>query len=217
MKVINLGENNSVLNSFMAEMRDIAIQKDSLRFRTNLERLGEIFAYEISKTLDYSEKEVTTPLGIASVRTPDTKVVVSTILRAGLPLQRGLQNFFDHAETAFVATYRKSGKGDYFEIKVDYCICPDIAGKTLILADSMIATGSSIEVALKALEKEGGEPARVHLVSPIASAYAVDHLRMTLPDNITLWTAAVDEELTSRSLIIPGLGDAGDLAFGGKL
>ena len=217
MKVINLGENNTVLNSFMAEMRDIAIQKDSLRFRTNLERLGEIFAYEISKCLDYSEKEVTTPLGIAMVRTPDTKLVLATILRAGLPLQRGLQNFFDHAETGFVATFRKYGKGDYFEIKVDYCICPELNGKTLVLADSMLATGSSILVAYEALLKEGGDPARVHLVCPIASAYAVDHLQMTLPDNVTLWTAAIDEELTSRSLIIPGLGDAGDLAFGGKL
>ena len=217
MKVINLGENDSVLNSFMAEMRDIAIQKDSLRFRTNLERLGEIFSYEISRRLDYTGKDVTTPLGIATVRTPVTRLVLATILRAGLPLHRGLQNYFDHAETGFVATYRKYGKGDYFEIKVDYCICPDLIGKTLVLADSMIATGSSIKVAYDELLKEGGEPEQVHLVTPIASAYAVDHLQMTMPDNVTLWTAAIDEELTSRSLIIPGLGDAGDLAFGGKL
>lgn len=217
MKVINLGENNSVLNTFIAEMRDIRIQKDSLRFRTNLERVGEIFAYEISKTFTYSVKDVTTPLGIAKVPTFDTPVVISTILRAGLPLHGGIFNFFDHAETAFMAAFRKYGKGDYFEIRADYCTTPALDGKTLILADTMLATGSSIEVGIQKLIEEGGTPNHIHLVCPIASTFAVDHLSQKLDDNVTLWVAAIDEELTSHSYIVPGLGDAGDLAFGGKL
>ncbi|MBR6347295.1 MAG: uracil phosphoribosyltransferase [Bacteroidales bacterium] len=217
MNVINLAEGNSVLNTFIAEMRDSVIQKDSLRFRTNLERVGEIFAYEISKTLDYSVKEVTTPLGIASVATADTRLVIATILRAGLPLHKGLHYFFDHAETAFVAAFRKFGKGNYFQIKVDYCTCPEIEGKTLILADTMLATGASIEIAYNKLVEEGGAPAYSHFVCPIASRYAVEYLQKKLPENTTLWVAAIDDELTSHSYIVPGLGDAGDLAFGGKL
>ena len=217
MKVINIGENPSVLNTFIAEMRDARIQKDSLRFRTNLERVGHIFAYEISKTLDYSTKEITTPLGVAKVDTADTQLVISTILRAGLPLQGGIFDVFDHAETAFLAAFRKYGKGDYFEIRADYCTCPSIEGKTLILADTMLATGASIEVGLQKLLHEGGQPAHIHLVCPIASRFAVDHLSQVFDDRYTLWVAAIDEELTSHSYIVPGLGDAGDLAFGGKL
>jgi len=217
MKVINLGENNSVLNTFIAEMRDARIQKDSLRFRTNLERVGAIFGYEISKTLAYSVKDVTTPLGIAKVPTFDTSLVISTILRAGLPLHEGIFRVFDHAETAFLAAFRKYGKGDYFEIRADYCTTPSLEGKTLILADTMLATGSSIEIGLQKLLEEGGQPAHIHLVCPIASHYAVEHLSQRYGDDVTLWVAAVDEELTSHSYIVPGLGDAGDLAFGGKL
>ena len=182
MKVVNLGENPSVLNNFIAEMRDATIQKDRLRFRTNLERVGEIF-----------------------------------ILRAGLPLQKGVFNFFDHAETAFLAAFRKYGAGDYFEIRADYCTTPSLEGKTLILADTMLATGSSIEVAIDKLIQEGGNPIAIHLVCPIASTYAVDHLAKRFGDEVTLWVAAIDEELTSHSYIVPGLGDAGDLAFGDKL
>lgn len=217
MKVINLGENNTVLNTFIAEMRDATIQKDSLRFRTNLERVGQIFGYEISRTLDYSVKDVVTPLGTAKVATHDTKLVISTIMRAGLPLHKGVFDMFDHAETAFIAAFRKYGKGDYFEIKIDYCTTPEITGKTLIIADTMLATGSSIEIAFNKLLEEGGEPAHTHLVCPIASRYAIDYLDKKLPANVTLWVAAIDEELTSHSYIVPGLGDAGDLAFGGKL
>lgn len=217
MKVVNLGENNSVLNSFIAEMRDIAVQKDSLRFRKNLERVGEIFAYEISKTFSYEGTEVTTPLGIAEMSLSPDKIVVASIMRAGLPLHQGLINFFDHAESGFVSAYRKYGKGGYYEIRADYCTCPSIEGKVLILSDAMVATGSSIEVALKVLERDGGTPARVELVSPICSLSGVEHLQRTLPDGITLWTSAIDEELTSQSFIIPGLGDAGDLAYGGKV
>ena len=217
MKVINIGESHSVLNSYIAEMRDARIQKDRLRFRTNLMRVGNIFGYEISKTLSYSTKDVTTPLGIAQVDTYDTPLVISTILRAGLPLHEGLLEVFDTAETAFLAAFRKYGKGDYFKIRADYCTTPSLEGKTLILADTMLATGSSIEIAIQKLVEEGGYPSHIHLVCPIASHFAVDHLMQKLDDNVTLWVAAIDEELTSHSYIVPGLGDAGDLAYGGKL
>ncbi len=217
MKVINIGESHSVINTYIAEMRDVRIQKDRLRFRTNLERVGRIFGYEISKTLEYSTKDITTPLGIAPVATYDTPLVISTILRAGLPLHQGLLEVFDTAETAFLAAFRKYGKGDYFKIRADYCTTPSLEGKTLILADTMLATGSSIEIAIQKLEEEGGIPQHIHLVCPIASHFAVDHLRQKMDDNVTLWVAAIDEELTSHSYIVPGLGDAGDLAFGGKL
>ena len=217
MKVVNLGESPSVLNNFIAEMRDATIQKDSLRFRTNLERVGQVFAYELSKVLTFSEKDVVTPLGTARVATSDTPLVIATIIRAGLPLQKGIFDFFDHAETAFLAAFRKYGAGDYFKIRADYCTTPSLEGKTLILADTMLATGSSIEIAIEKLKEEGGEPIAIHLVCPIASTYAVDHLAKRYGDEVTLWVAAIDEELTSHSYIVPGLGDAGDLAFGEKL
>lgn len=217
MKVINLGETDSVLNNIVAQMRDKTVQKDSLRFRYNLERLGHIFAYEISKVLDYSPKDVITPLATAKVRTCDAKIVVSTILRAGLPLHKGVLDVFDNAENAFIAAFRKYDKGDEFHINVEYCTCPDLTGKTLIIADTMLATGSSIEIAYRKLVEEGGEPAHTHFVCPIASIYAIEFLQKHLPENTTLWTAAVDEELTSHSYFVPGLGDAGDLAYGAKL
>ena len=217
MKVVNLGENNSVLNNFIAEIRDVRIQKDRLRFRTNMERVGAIFAYEISKSLSYSEKEVTTPLGVAKVSTTDTTLVLAAILRAGLPLQEGFLNVFDHAESAFLATFRKSGKGDYFKVHADYCTCPSLEGKTLILVDPLLATGASMEVTLQKLQEEGGTPNHIHMVCPIASRYAVDQLSQKLDNNYTLWVAAIDEELPSHNYIIPGMGDAGDLAFGEKL
>lgn len=217
MKVINLGENNSVFNTFIAEMRDSRIQKDSLRFRTNLERVGEVFGYEISKTLEYSPKDVTTPLGIARVSTFDTPIVIATLLRAGLPLQQGLFRVFDHAEAAFLGTFRKTGKGDYFKVRADYCNTPSLEGKTLILADSMLATGSSFLLALDKLREDGGKPQHVHLVCPIASLYAVDALSAKLDGDFTLWVGAIDEELTGHNYIIPGLGDAGDLSYGAKL
>lgn len=216
MKVINLGEKNSVLNRFMAEIRDKAIQKDSLRFRRNLERLGEIFAYEISKTLNYSEKQFVTPLGIANISTPDDQIVASTILRAGLPLHQGILNFFDGAQNAFIAAYRKYDKGEDFHINIEYASSPDLTGKTLILADTMLATGASLELAYNRLCEEG-EPVHTHLVCPIASAYAVEYLQKHIPaEKATLWVAAIDEELTSHSYIVPGIGDAGDLAYGVK-
>lgn len=217
MKVVNLGENHSVLNTFLAEMRDATIQKDPQRFRLNLERVGEVFALELSKVLAYSPKQVKTPLGIATVETCDTPVVIASILRAALPLQKGFLDFFDRAEAAFLATFRKYGKGDYFELRVDYCSTPSLEGKALVVADTLIATGASMEVCIEKLIEDGGEPASTHIIAPIASSYAVDQLSIRYGDNVHLWVAAIDEELTGRSYIIPGIGDAGDLAFGDKI
>lgn len=216
MKVINLGQTDSILNKFVAQLRDKKVQKDSMRFRRNLERIGEIFGYEISKTLTYSTKQVTTPLGIADVPTHDDKVVAATILRAGLPLHQGILNYFDDAQNAFVAAYRKYDKGEDFHINIEYSSTPDLTGKILILADTMLATGASLEIAYKKL-CENGEPKHTHLVCPLSSAYAVEYLKKNMPaDKVTLWVAAIDEELTSHSYIVPGLGDAGDLAYGIK-
>ena len=217
MKVINLGDTHSVLNNFVAQLRDKTVQKDSMRFRSNLERIGAIFAYEVSKALTYSVKDIDTPLGVAQVPTLDDKLVIATILRAGLPLHKGLLDFFDKAESAFVAAYRKYDKGDDFHINIEYATAPALEGKVLILSDTMVATGASIEVTFNKLI-EDGEPLHTHLVCPIASVFAVEYLQKRLPkDKVTLWTAALDEELTGQSFIVPGLGDAGDLAFGEKL
>ncbi len=217
MRVINLGENNSILNRFVAEIRDKEIQKDSLRFRRNLERIGEIFAYEISKTLTYTVKEVATPLGIANCSVPEENLILATILRAGLPLHNGLLNYFDKAQNAFIAAYRKYGKDNKFTIQIEYVSSPTVEGKTLVLADTMLATGSSLVLAYNKL-CEHGEPAHTHIVCPIASEYSLGYLSKQLPHKkVTLWVAAIDEELTNKSYIIPGLGDAGDLAYGSKL
>ena len=217
MKVVNLGENNSILNKFVAQMRDKCIQKDSLRFRRNLERTGEIFAYEISKTLDYANEEVVTPLGIANCSLPKDDMVIATILRAGLPLHNGILNFFDDAQNAFVAAYRKYGKDNKFTIQIEYMSSPSVEGKILVLADTMLATGSSLVLAYNKL-CELGEPLHTHIVCPIASEYSLGYLSKHLPHKkVTLWVAAVDEELTNKSYIVPGLGDAGDLAYGNKL
>ena len=217
MKVINLGDSNTILNKFIAQMRDKSVQKEKMRFRTNLQRVGNVFAYELSKVLNYTPKDIRTPLGIATVPTPDNMIVVATILRAGLPLHQGILDFFDDAESAFIAAYRKYDRGDEFHINIEYCSSPDLSGKTLILADTMLATGASIEITYEKL-LEDGEPDHTHLVCPIASVFAVEYLQKHLPmDKVTLWTAALDEELTSQSYIVPGLGDAGDLAYGEKI
>ena len=211
MTIINFSEQNSVFNQFIAEMRDKVIQKDSMRFRRNLERAGEVAAYEISKTLEYSVKEVETPLGIASVSTPDDRIVLGTILRAGLPLHQGLLNVFDKAENAFLAAYKKYGKFEF-----DYAYIPSVDGKILIIDDAMIATGASVIAAYEQFMAHG-TPKHVHIVCPFASSFGVEMLSKTLPHKkVTLWVGAIDEELTNKSFIIPGLGDAGDLAFGSK-
>ena len=216
MKIVNLGESSSVLNSFLAQIRDKSIQKDSMRFRRNLERIGEIFAYEVSKTLAYSPAEVETPLGIASTSLPSDKLVLGTVLRAGLPIHQGLLNFFDDAQNSFVAAYRKYGKDNECKLQIEYSSCPSLEGKVLILADSMIASGASIVLAYQALV-EDGEPLHTHIVCPVASRDGVEYMSQALPHNrVTLWVGAIDEELTNKSFIVPGLGDAGDLAYGPK-
>lgn len=217
MQVVNLGESNSILSAFVAQMRDKKVQKNTLLFRTNLHRTGEIFAYEISKTLHYSEKDVITPLGTAHMQLCDTKVVIATVIRAGLPLHDGILSYFDGAENAFIAAYRKYEKGHDFVVNAEYCTTPSLEGKTLIFADTMLATGSSLVSGYNLLVGHGGAPEKVHLVCPIASAYAVEQIKKSFPKDTVLWTAAIDEELTSHYYIVPGLGDAGDLAYGEKL
>lgn len=217
MKVVNLGEHNSVFNQYIAEIRDTSIQNDSLRFRRNMERIGEIFAYEISKTLAYTQQDIQTPLGVAPTQIPSSQPVLATILRAGLPLHQGLLNIFDKAGNAFISAYRKYISKEEFVIEFEYLASPSLAGKVVILSDPMLATGASMEIGYKAL-LEKGNPAHVHFVSIIASREGVDFLQQQIAcDNCTLWVGAIDPELNSKSYIIPGLGDAGDLAYGEKL
>ncbi|MDP4277944.1 MAG: uracil phosphoribosyltransferase [Bacteroidota bacterium] len=215
MEVINLSEQNSLLNQFLLEIRNVDIQKDRMRFRRNLERIGEIMAYEMSKELNYSAKSVQTPLGNAPINTVDDRLVVSTILRAGLPFHQGFLSFYDHAENAFVSAYRKYKDALKFEINIEYIASPNLEGKTLVLTDPMLATGSSLELAYGALLTRG-KPERIHLATVIASQVGVDYVKSCFPDNTTLWCAAIDPDLNSHSYIVPGLGDAGDLAFGEK-
>ena len=210
-----LNQQNSIANTFVAEIRDHVIQKDRLRFRRNMERLGEIFAYEISKKLTYQNKEVETPLGASSEKLPTDDIVLGTILRAGLPFHTGLLNYFDHADNAFVSAYRRHHKDGTFEIQLEYQSCPDLQDKVLVLADPMLATGASMHIALQHLVKHG-QPKAVHIVTAIASRIGLDYVQRLYP-KAYFWIGALDEELTAKSYIVPGLGDAGDLAFGSKL
>lgn len=217
MKINNLSDNNSVLNHYLKEIRSIEIQNDPLRFRRNMERIGEIMAYEISKTLSYINEDVKTPLGIAPVNVIENKIVISTILRAGLPFHQGFLSYFDRAENAFVSAYRKYKDALKFDIFVEYIASPTLEGKTLIITDPMLATGSSMELAYGALLTKGN-PAHVHIATVIASKQAVKYIKKHFEGmNVTLWTAAIDPELNDHSYILPGLGDAGDLAYGEKL
>ncbi|MGE0562569.1 MAG: uracil phosphoribosyltransferase [Flavobacteriales bacterium] len=215
MEIINLGSSNSIFNQFIAEIRDEKIQKDSMRFRKNCERLGEIFAYEISKKLTYEEKEVTTPLGVSNVSLIKDQPVLSTILRAGLPVHQGLLNYFDRSDNAFVSAYRKHHKDGSFDIELEYLASPDLTERTVILCDPMLASGASIVVTYKALLQKG-IPKKLHVVILIASTSGLDYVKRFLPENTTIWVGAIDEELTAQSYIVPGLGDAGDLAYGSK-
>lgn len=216
MKVVNLSRNNTVLNQYLAEIRDVHIQADSLRFRRNIERIGEMMAYEISRDLPYKSLDVQTPLAMASESVPAVCPVIATILRAGLPLHQGFLNVFDHAENAFVSAYRKYTDGDNFDIHIEYIASPRIDGKTLFIVDPMLATGSSMELAYKALLTKG-EPEHIHVASVIATDQAVEHLKKTFPaDKTTVWCAAIDPSLNAHSYIVPGLGDAGDLCYGEK-
>lgn len=217
MKLNILGGRGSLLDQFVAEIRDTQIQQDRMRFRTNLMRVGEIMAYEISKNLEFIDEEVTTSLGIATVPTLKQPPVISTILRAGLPFHQGFVNYFDHADNAFIAGYRKYNKNGTFEIKIDYITAPSIEDRIVIINDPMLASGGSIELAYKGL-LNFGKPKHVHVATVIASKDGLDYVDKILPNNmITVWTIAVDDELTVKSYIVPGLGDAGDLAFGPKI
>ncbi len=211
-----LSNENSLVNVFISELRDENIQKDSMRFRRNLERLGEIIAYEISKTLEYTEQDVTTPLGIAQVPVLKDQPVIATILRAGLPVHQGMLNYFDRAGNAFVSAYRKHHKDNTFEIKVEYMSSPELNDKVLIICDPMLATGQSMLLAYKALIQRG-KPRHIHVVGLIASIEGLSYVKSHFPENTSFWMGAVDDELTVKSYIVPGLGDAGDLAFGQKL
>ncbi len=211
-------EENSVLSRFIAEIRDVDVQGDSMRFRRNLERIGEVMAYEISKSLDYKDAIVQTPLGEAAVVEFENNIVIATILRAGLPFHTGFVNYFDRAESAFAAAYRKNHKDNSFEVKVEYISCGDLEGKTLILVDPMLATGSSLVLTYNAMCEKCGRPAHTHVAAVISSEQGVDYVKRNMPmSEVTIWTAALDAELTSKSYIVPGLGDAGDLAYGAKL
>ncbi|MCD4698092.1 MAG: uracil phosphoribosyltransferase [Bacteroidales bacterium] len=212
----NLGESNSVFNQFIAEIRDVEIQKDSLRFRHNLVRIGEIAAYEISKTLNYQTKKILTSLGTAQVPVLDESPIIIPILRAGLPIHEGVLRIFDKSHSAFISSYRKVEKNEKFSIQVEYISCPDITKKTVILCDPLLATGASVVSAYKAL-LASGNPSYIHIVSAIASAEGITYIKRQLPmRKICIWTGAIDQELTAQAYVVPGLGDAGDLAFGSK-
>ncbi|SHJ16831.1 uracil phosphoribosyltransferase [Cruoricaptor ignavus] len=210
-----LSQNFSLVNSWVNELRDVGVQQDRLRFRRNLERIGEVAAYEISKTLDFSEKKIQTPLDKITVKEIAVQPVIVTILRAGVPLFQGVLNYFDKADCGFVAAYRKHDANDYFSIKQDYLTCPNIDGRPLIVADPMLATGASLIEALKDLLNHG-TPSQIHIVAAIAAQQGVDALQEAFP-KAKLWIGALDQNLTAKGYITPGLGDAGDLSFGEKL
>lgn len=217
MEVINFAETPSLVSQYMMELRNVDIQNDPLRFRTNLQRIGKIMSYEISRRLEYKDVVINTPLGECICQTPADQVVLATILRAGLPFHEGFLSFFDHAENAFVSAYRRyKEKGDSFDVLIEYLASPSIEGKTLVLVDPMLATGSSMELAYRALLSKG-TPARIHVASVIASRQSVNYIASTFPvEKTTLWVGAIDEEVNAHSYIVPGLGDAGDLAYGKK-
>ncbi|MEO1262098.1 MAG: uracil phosphoribosyltransferase [Bacteroidota bacterium] len=210
-----LSDTHSIANNFIAQLREVNVQSDSMRFRRNLERIGEVMAYEISRQLNYVEKEIETPLGIAKVSVTEQPVVLATILRAGLPFHRGFLNYFDAAGNAFISAYRKHHKDGTFDIELGYVSCPDLNDKILILSDPMLATGASMNLVLEEL-KIHGKPVQAHVVTVIASRQGLNYVKRNNPD-AHIWIGALDEELTAKSYIVPGLGDAGDLAYGAKI
>lgn len=211
-----LGGNGSLFDQFIGELRNIDVQNDRMRFRRNLERIGELMAYEISKDLEWNTGTVTTPLGDAELPLIAEQPVLATILRAGLPLHQGLLNYFDQADNTFISAYRMNHQEDgSFDVKVEYLASPSVEGKVVILSDPMLATGASMVLAHKALLKRG-QPKHVHVVVAIASREGMEYCQRHLPKNCSLWIGALDEELTAHSYIVPGLGDAGDLAYGSK-
>lgn len=216
MKVIDFSKTPSLVSQYMAELRDVNVQKDMLRFRRNLERIGEIMAYEISKTIEYETVDITTPLDVAKCQIIKEKLVLATIFRAGIPFHKGFLDYFDHAQNAFVSAYRKYREKENFDVFIEYIASPRIDGKTVIIADPMLATGSSMELSYKALLTKG-EPAKIHVASVVASKASIEYVKKTFPaDKTTVWVGAVDDKINSHSYIVPGLGDAGDLAYGVK-
>lgn len=216
MEIHNFDSSNSILNNFIAEIRDVDIQKDSMRFRRNIERIGEILSYELSKELEFSSKKVITPLGVKNIKIIQNHLVLCSVLRAGLPLHQGILNYFDSIENAFISAYRKHTTGDDFDIKVEYLASPSLEDKILILADPMLATGKSLVSVYNALKKLG-RIKQIHIVSVIASTEGISFIADHFLENTHLWVATVDKELNKRGYIVPGLGDAGDLAYGSKL
>jgi uracil phosphoribosyltransferase len=214
--VIDLSKNNSLLNQWVAELRDVHVQNDRMRFRRNIERIGEVAAYELSKTLQYKSVEVTTPLGIAPTQLLTEQPVLATILRAGLPLHQGMLNYFDKADNAFISAYRKHHTDGSFEISLEYLSCPNLNGRVLILCDPMLATGASLVETIQAIQKTY-TPAQIHIVVTIASQKGIEHVEKELGADTPIWCAAIDPVLNDKSYIVPGLGDAGDLAFGTKM
>lgn len=219
MEIIDLSKGNSIINQYLAEIRDVDYQQNRLLFRNNIMRVGEMMAYEISKTLEYEAKDVTTPLGVSRVSVPADKIILATIFRAGLPFHNGFLNVFDHAGNAFVSAYREYTDNEHTEvgIHVEYLATPSIDGKTLIIADPMLATGGSMELGYKAFLTKG-TPKRIHIACVIATPEGIDHIKKTLPDDkTTIWCAAVDPGMNEHKYIVPGFGDAGDLCYGSKL
>lgn len=217
MTIHHFENENSILNQFIAEIRDVEIQKDSMRFRRNIERIGEVLSYELSKVLDYQNKTIKTSFGTKEMSLAADDLVLCSVLRAGLPLHQGMLNYFDGAENAFISAYRHHrGDEDAFEVIIKYFAAPSLVGKTLVLTDPMLATGKTLENVLKAL-KDHGKPKQIHILSVIGSESGVEHIQNVFPENTHLWIAAIDQELNSRGYILPGIGDAGDLAFGVKL
>jgi len=217
MHIHKLSSSNSVLNRFLSEIRSVSIQKDAMRFRRNIERIGEVLSYEMSKVLPYHSEQVETPLGHSAINLDESDIVICSILRAGLPLHTGVLNYFDKAENAFISAYRRHQKNtEDFDIIVEYIACPSLENKTLVLVDPMLATGQSLALTYKAL-KPYGLPKQIHLISAIGSQEGVTFIADKFPENTHLWIADIDKTLNDKGYIIPGLGDAGDLAFGTKL
>ncbi len=213
--VINLSTAHSLLSNWVAELRHTDIQSDRMRFRKNLERIGEVIAYEISKELEWEERDVPTPLGVSVCKILKEQPVLATVLRAGVPLHQGLLNYFDKADNAFISAYRKHHRDGSFEISIEYVSCPDIDSRILIISDPMLATGASLVKAIQFLKAEG-QPKAIHVVTAMACTVGIEYLRREEPE-VKLWCGAIDDELTAKGYIVPGLGDAGDLAFGPKL
>jgi uracil phosphoribosyltransferase len=214
--VIDLSKNNSLLNHWVAELRDVNVQNDRMRFRRNIERIGEVAAYELSKTLQFKSVEVTTPLGVAPTQFLTEQPVLATILRAGLPLHQGMLNYFDKADNAFISAYRKHHPDGSFEISLEYLSCPNLNDRILILCDPMLATGASLVETIQAIQKTY-TPSQIHIVVTIASQKGIEHVEKELGADTPIWCAAIDPTLNDKSYIVPGLGDAGDLAFGTKM